>query len=335
MKKFIQGLPKVELHLHIEGSLEPELMFKLAQRNNINIPFNDPNEVAKAYEFENLQSFLDIYYQGANVLIHEQDFFDLTWAYLLRCKQDNVIHTEIFFDPQTHTARGIQFSTIINGIDRALKQAEQELNITSNLIMSFLRHLDEDAAFETLAQALQHKDKIIAVGLDSSEQGNPPNKFQYVFQQALKEGFLTVAHAGEEGPASYITEALNLLKVSRIDHGVRCVDDLELLEHLITHKIALTVCPLSNIKLRVFEHMEQHNIVSLLRKNVCVTINSDDPAYFGGYITNNFLAVAQAQEMNLDEIAQFTYNAINASFINHDEKIRLTNIINAYVKAFK
>jgi len=333
-KAFITGLPKVELHLHIEGSLEPELMFKLAKRNNVDIPFKNPEEVAKAYEFEDLQSFLNIYYQGANVLIHEQDFFDLTWEYLLRCKQDNVIHTEIFFDPQTHTDRGIAFETVITGIDKALKQAKKQLNISSHLIMSFLRHLDEYSAFNTLEQAKPYQDKIIAVGLDSSELGNPPDKFERVFQQAIKLGFLTVAHAGEEGPASYISDALNLLSVSRIDHGVRCIDDKKLLAQLISQQTPLTVCPLSNVKLCVFEDMTQHNIVELLRMGACVTINSDDPAYFGGYMNSNFLALAQAHEMSQNEIAQFTYNAIEASFISDAQKQRLNKVTSDYVSGF-
>ncbi len=331
MKKFIEKLPKVELHLHIEGTLEPDLMFKLAKRNKINIPFNSPQEVANAYQFSDLQSFLDIYYQGANVLIQQQDFYDLTWEYLLRCKQDNVIHTEIFFDPQTHTQRGINFDTVIMGIHNALLQGEKELGITSKLIMSFLRHLDEDSAFKTLTLALPHKDKIVAVGLDSSEKGNPPEKFQKVFAEALELGFLTVAHAGEEGPASYIENALTLLKVSRVDHGVRCVDSSALLEKLIRQRIPLTVCPLSNIKLCVFDNMTQHNIVFLLRKGVCVTINSDDPAYFGGYMTDNFLAVAQAHKLDKNELAQFTFNAIEASFISPSERKRLNKITDSYL----
>ncbi len=285
-------------------------------------------EVREAYEFTDLQSFLDIYYQGANVLIHEQDFFDLTWAYLLRCEQDNVIHTEIFFDPQTHTERGIEFDTIIDGIHRALVQAEVELQITSRLILCFLRHLDEAAAFTTLEQALPYRDKIVAVGLDSSEKGNPPEKFQRVFERALAEGFLTVAHAGEEGPASYISDSLSLLKVSRIDHGVRCVEDPALVEQLIAERVPLTVCPLSNIKLRVFDSMVQHNIVELLRRGLCVTINSDDPAYFGGYMTDNFIAVAEAHSMSTREISEFTFNAIEASFTSRHEKQRLEAIVN-------
>lgn len=331
MKKFIQSLPKVELHLHIEGTLEPELMLELAKRNHVHLPFNSVAQVRDAYNFHNLQSFLDIYFQGANVLINEQDFFDLTWAYLLQCQKDNVLHTEVFFDPQTHTARGICFDTVVNGIYRALVKGETELGITSKLIMCFLRHLDEESAFKTLEQALAHKDKIIAVGLDSSEIGHPARKFERVFKQALHQGFLTVAHAGEEGPASNITEALNLLKITRIDHGVRCSEDEALVELLVTKQIALTVCPLSNIKLKVFERMEQHNIVDLLRKGVCVTINSDDPAYFGGYMTANFLAVNNAHTMSQTEIAQLTFNAIDASFISESEKKRLRTVTQKYV----
>jgi len=332
MRDFIQALPKIELHLHIEGTLEPGLLFELAQRNNVSIPFKSEDEVRDAYEFTDLQSFLDIYYQGANVLIHEQDFFDLTWAYLLRCQQDHVVHTEIFFDPQTHTERGISFDTVITGINRALVQGEVELQISNRLILCFLRHLDEDSAFTTLEQALPHKDKIVAVGLDSSENGNPPEKFQRVFERALEAGFLTVAHAGEEGPASYISDSLSLLKVSRIDHGVRCVEDPVLVQQLIAERIPLTVCPLSNIKLRVFDTMEQHNIVDLLRLGLCVTINSDDPAYFGGYMTDNFLAVAAAHSMSTQEIAQFTFNAIDASFTSEHEKQQLRTRVNDALK---
>jgi adenosine deaminase len=331
MKDFIYGLPKVELHLHIEGSLEPEHMFALARRNQVDIPFNSPEEVRESYQFNNLQSFLDIYYQAANVLIHEQDFFDLTWAYLLRCQQDNVVHTEIFFDPQTHTARNISFETVVNGIHRALEQAKTELNISSRLIMCFLRHLDEASALATLSQALPYKDKIIAVGLDSSELGHPPQKFSNVFKQALQEGFLTVAHAGEEGPAQNIHDALELLGSTRIDHGVRCVDDSALMARLIADKIPLTVCPLSNTKLKVFDNMKQHNVVDLLRQGLCVTLNSDDPAYFGGYMNDNFLAVANAHPMTKLEISQFTFNAIDASFISEEHKSRLRQLTQAYL----
>jgi adenosine deaminase len=331
MQNFIQNLPKVELHLHIEGTLEPELMFQLAKRNQVNIPFQTPEEVRAAYQFSNLQSFLDIYYQGADVLLHEQDFFDLTWAYLLRCQADHVIHTEIFFDPQTHTARGVAFQTIINGISAALDKAKQELGISSQLIMCFLRHLSEDDAIETLKQALPYQDKIIGVGLDSSEQGHPPEKFARVFQMARDAGFIPVAHAGEEGPASNIDDALNLLGVQRVDHGVRCVEDPQLVQQLAETRMPLTVCPLSNIKLCVFDNMQQHNIVALLRQGLCVTINSDDPSYFGGYMTDNFLAVANAHEMTHAELAQFTLNAIEASFISDAEKARMTSEVEVYL----
>jgi adenosine deaminase len=332
MKKFIRCLPKVELHVHIEGTLEPELMFKLAKRNHITLPFNSFAEVREAYNFNNLQSFLDIYYQGANVLIHEQDFFDLTWAYLQRCQADNVLHTELFFDPQTHTQRGIAFATVVNGIDRALKKGVTELGISSKLILCFLRHLDETAAFATLAQAQTEKDKIFAIGLDSSELGHPPEKFTGVFTEAIKQGFLTVAHAGEEGPASNISDALDLLQISRIDHDVRCTDDPALLAKLVTQRIPLTVCPLSNIKLKVFAQMADHNIVVLLRKGLCVTINSDDPAYFGGYMSDNFLAVSEAHPMSKAELTQFTFNAIEASFIADDEKMRLNRLTQQYLE---
>ncbi|GAM74521.1 adenosine deaminase [Vibrio ishigakensis] len=331
MNSFIQDLPKVELHLHIEGTLEPELLFDLAKRNQIQIPFSSPEELREAYQFSDLQSFLDIYYQGANVLQTEQDFYDLTWAYLLRCQQDKVIHTEIFFDPQTHTERGIAFETVINGIHSALSDAKQQLGITSELIMCFLRHLSEEDAFKTLEQALPFKDKIIAVGLDSSETGHPPEKFARVFTKAIEEGFLTVAHAGEEGPAQNIHDALEMLKVSRVDHGVRCVEDSALVEKLIETKMPLTVCPLSNIKLCVFDEMSEHNITELLRRGVAVTINSDDPAYFGGYMTDNFIAVNEAHPMKPDELAQFTLNAIEASFISSELKSQYREKVARYL----
>ncbi|MCL9773889.1 adenosine deaminase [Vibrio methylphosphonaticus] len=331
MNAFIQGLPKVELHLHIEGSLEPELLFTLAQRNHIDLPYSSPEALRKAYEFDDLQSFLDLYYQGANALITEQDFYDLTWAYLQRCHADNVIHTEIFFDPQTHTERGIAFDTVINGIARALQDGQQKLAISSHIIMCFLRHLSEESAINTLTLALDHKDKIIGVGLDSSEQGHPPKKFENVFAMARKEGFLTVAHAGEEGPAQNIVDAIDILGVSRVDHGVRCVDSPELLDSLIESQMPLTVCPLSNIKLRVFNDMSQHNIVELLRKGVAVTINSDDPAYFGGYMTDNFQAVSDAHPMTRNELTQFTLNAIDASFIDASLKHEYRRRVESYL----
>ncbi|EGQ8130411.1 adenosine deaminase [Vibrio parahaemolyticus] len=331
MNTFIQGLPKVELHLHIEGSLEPELMFKLAKRNGIDIPYSSPSELREAYQFEDLQSFLDLYYQGANVLRTEQDFYDLTWEYLEHCKADNVIHTEIFFDPQTHTERGIDFDTVLNGISRALADGREKLGITSQIIACFLRHLSEESAMETLQSVLKHRDKIIGVGLDSSENGHPPAKFLRVFQQAKEAGLLTVAHAGEEGPAQNITDAIEMLEVSRVDHGVRCVEDEALVESLIETKMPLTVCPLSNIKLCVFDEMGQHNIVELLRKGVAVTINSDDPVYFGGYMTDNFLAVNQAHPMSKEELAKFTLNAIDASFIDNELKAQYRHQVEQYV----
>jgi adenosine deaminase len=331
MDDFIRALPKIELHLHIEGSLEPELMFELARRNQVEIPFSSAAEVRAAYEFDNLQSFLDIYYQGANVLVKEQDFYDLCWAYLLRCQQDNVLHTEIFFDPQTHTARGIAFDTVVAGLHRALEQGRKELGISSELILCFLRHLDEESALATLQQALPHRDKIIAVGLDSAEAGNPPQKFEKVFAAARTAGFLTVAHAGEEGPASYIRDAIELLGVSRIDHGVRCVEDPELVQQLSATRLPLTVCPLSNVKLRVFADMRQHNVVELLRQGLCVTLNSDDPAYFGGYMTANFLALAAAQTLSREEISQFSVNAIEASFSSPLRKQQLAARVTEYL----
>ncbi|MBK8454736.1 MAG: adenosine deaminase [Thiofilum sp.] len=317
---FLNELPKAELHMHLEGSLEPELMFQLAQRNQITLPFDSVNAIRAAYQFSNLQDFLDIYYQGANVLQTEQDFYDLTWAYLERCKAQNVLHVEPFFDPQTHTERGIAFATVINGIDRALKDAEQQLGISSRLIMCFLRHLPESAAFATLEQALPYQDKIMAVGLDSSEKGFPPELFERVFTKAREAGFLTVAHAGEEGPADYIGQALNLLKVERIDHGVRCVEDPALVEHLINIQMPLTVCPLSNIKLCVFKDMREHNVLELLERGVKVTINSDDPAYFGGYMTENFVAVADALPMTKAQAIKLAQNSFEASFLSDAEK---------------
>ncbi|WP_423840939.1 adenosine deaminase [Vibrio mytili] len=334
MNAFIQGLPKVELHLHIEGSLEPELVFKLAERNGIKLPYSSPSQLREAYQFEDLQSFLDLYYQGANVLRTEQDFYDLTWEYLEHCKADNVVHTEIFFDPQTHTERGIDFDTVINGISRALDDGREKLGITSQIIACFLRHLSEESAIETFQSILKHRDKIIGIGLDSSEKGHPPAKFRTVFQQAKAAGFLTVAHAGEEGPAQNISDAIEMLEVSRVDHGVRCVEDDALVKSLIESKMPLTVCPLSNIKLCVFEDMTQHNIVDLLRKGVAVTINSDDPSYFGGYMTDNFLAVSQAHPMDKQELAQFTLNAIEASFIDDALKTTYRMQVEEYVTSY-
>ena len=328
---FLRNIPKVELHMHIEGSLEPELMFELAARNNIKLPFSSVDEVRQAYEFADLQSFLDIYYKGACVLINEQDFYDMAWAYLKKAHSQNVRHTEIFFDPQTHTDRGVAFETVVAGIHRALVDAEQQLGMTSKLIMCFLRHLSASAALETLQQALPFKRWIVAVGLDSSEHGHPPEKFVEVFDQARAAGFMTVAHAGEEGPPEYIWQALDLLKVSRIDHGVRCTEDQKLVQRLAEEGTPLTVCPLSNVKLCVFDSIEHHNLKRLLDLGLCVTVNSDDPAYFGGYINENFLAVQEGLNLNRDEIRRLIKNSFQASFLSTSEKQKLVDELDSFI----
>jgi adenosine deaminase len=315
MYDWLNALPKAELHLHLEGSLEPELLFALAERNKIALPWDDVETLRKAYAFNNLQEFLDLYYQGADVLRTSQDFYDLTWAYLLRCKAQNVIHTEPFFDPQTHTDRGVPFEVVLNGIASALKDGEQQLGITSGLILSFLRHLSEEEAEKTLDQALPFRDAFVAVGLDSSEMGHPPSKFQRVFDRARNEGFLTVAHAGEEGPPEYIWEALDLLKIQRIDHGVRAIEDERLMQRIIDEQIPLTVCPLSNTKLRVFDDMSQHNILDMLERGVKVTVNSDDPAYFGGYVTENFYALYTHLGMTKDQAKRLAQNSLDARLV--------------------
>ena len=325
--ELIRALPKAELHVHIEGTFEPELMFSIAQRNQIDIPYKSVEEVKQAYNFHNLQSFLDIYYAGANVLIHEQDFYDLAWAYFEKCAEDNVVHTEMFFDPQTHTDRGIAFEVVLNGLQRACDDAKAKLGITSRLIMCFLRHLSEEAAFKTLEQAIPFKDQIIGVGLDSSEVGHPPSKFERVFAKAREEGFLIVAHAGEEGPAEYVWEALDLLKVNRIDHGVRSEEDPKLMARLIAEKMPLTVCPLSNLKLCVVDDMADHNIRRLLQQGVHVTVNSDDPSYFGGYMNDNFIAIAESLDLTADELKTLAINSFEASFISDEEKLKWTNEI--------
>ena len=326
--ELIKKIPKAELHLHIEGSLEPELMFELSERNKIEIPFKSIDEIRAAYNFNNLQSFLDIYYQGSNVLIKQQDFFDLTWAYMLKCEKENIVHAEIFFDPQAHTNRGIEFGLVINGIYKALLKAKKELGISSKIIMCFLRHLDEEEAFKTLDQALTYKNKIIGVGLDSSEEGNPPSKFERVFKQAMKEGFLTVAHAGEEGPAEYIWEALDLLKVKRIDHGVQCLKDKKLVQKLREEQIPLTVCPISNVKLHVFEKLENHNLKKLLDKGLMVTVNSDDPAYFGGYINKNLIECQKLLNLSAEDVKKLAVNSFKSSFLDIDEKKKWIDQIN-------
>ena len=318
--EFIKKSPKAELHLHIEGTLEPEQMFALAKRNNIQIPFKNINEAKEAYNFSNLESFLKTYYEGAKVLIKEQDFFDLTWAYALKCKEDNIVHTEIFFDAQTHTDRGINFDIVINGIYKALQKAEKEFDLSFKIIMCFLRHLDEKEGFKILDQALAHKDKIYGVGLDSSETGNPPNKYEKLFKKAIKYGFITVAHAGEEGPPEYMWEALNLLNVKRIDHGVQCLKDEKLVEKLSKNQIPLTVCPLSNIKLRVFNKLEEHNLKKMLDKKLMVMVNSDDPAYFGGYLNQNLIETQAALNLSKDEVKTLLVNSFKSSFLNEEQK---------------
>jgi adenosine deaminase len=322
METFIHRLPKAELHLHIEGTLEPELMFELARRNGITLRFGSVDELRAAYAFHDLQSFLDIYYEGAQVLRTEEDFHDLTRAYLVKVAKQNVKHVEIFFDPQTHTDRGIPFATVITGIHRALEDAQKSLGISSRLILCFLRHLSADAAERTLEDALKFKRWITAIGLDSGEKGNPPSKFEAVFERARDAGFLSVAHAGEEGPPSYITEALDLLQVVRIDHGVRCLEDPALVARLRERRTPLTVCPLSNVKLRVFDRMEDHNLRQLLDAGLVVTVNSDDPAYFGGYLEENFRAAQSALDLSREQIALLAKNSFEASLLPPTEKQR-------------
>jgi len=328
---WLSQLPKVELHLHLEGSLEPQMLFDLAVRNHIKLPYENVSAVKKAFQFTQLQDFLDIYYQAAQVLITEQDFYDLTWAYLLKCKEQNVYHVEPFFDPQTHTERGIAFSTVIIGITAALEDAEKQLGISSELIMCFLRHLSEEEAFATLTLAEPYLDKIKAVGLDSSEKGHPPEKFSRVFAKARQLGLLTVAHAGEEGPAEYIWTAINDLKVARVDHGVNAIHDPKLIDYLKESQMPLTVCPLSNTKLKVFADMSEHTILDLLKLGVCVTVNSDDPSYFGGYMTENFEALATSLNMNQEQARKLVENSIVASFCSEHRKQQLFALLHRYV----
>jgi adenine deaminase len=332
IEKFIYGIPKAELHLHIEGTFEPDLMFEIARRNQKSIKYKSVDELVGAYNFNNLQEFLDIYYEGASVLITEQDFYDLAMAYLKRAYSQNVLHTEIFFDPQTHTDRGIAFKTVIDGLTRALNEANNRFGISSKLIMCFLRHLDEESAFLTLKQALPFRELITAVGLDSSEVGNPPEKFSGVFKEARKNGFLTVAHAGEEGPSEYIKSALEILKVSRVDHGNRSLEDPKILIELAEKGIPLTICPLSNLKLKVVKEMINHPLRKLLEAKLVVTINSDDPAYFGGYINENYLAVQKALNLDKNEIITVAANSFRASFISDEQKESFLDRLDLYVK---
>ena len=335
IEQFIEGLPKAELHLHIEGSFEPELMFKIADRNKIKLNYSSIEELKSAYKFNNLQEFLDIYYAGANVLITEEDFYDLTMAYFKQINSENVLHTEIMFDPQTHTDRGIKFSTVINGIKSAQDQAKKEFGISSKLIMSFLRHLSEESAFNTLARSIDYKHLITAVGLDSSEKGNPPSKFERVFTEAKKEGYKIVAHAGEEGPAAYVWEALNLLNVDRIDHGNKSLDDENLVDNLVNSKMPLTVCPLSNIKLKNVKSIDTHPIKTMLDKGINATVNSDDPAYFGGYMNENYKVITSGLNLSKNDLYQLALNSFNSTFLDSDEKESLVKRLDNYYGLYK
>ena len=316
---FLKKLPKTELHLHIEGTLEPELLFELARRNAIPLKYSSIAALKEAYCFSKLQDFLDIYYEGASVLRTQTDFYDLTMAYMKRIQEDGVVHTEVFFDPQTHTARGIEFNEVINGIVRALKDAEIQLGITSRLILCFLRHLDEKSAFATLEQALPYKEYLAGVGLDSSEKGNPPSKFRRVFARARAEGLLTVAHAGEEGTAANVRDALRELDVFRIDHGNAAIHDEELMAELAKRKIPLTICPLSNLSLQVVPDLNEHPLKQLMQKGVLVTVNSDDPAYFGGYINMNYQAVAEALDLTITDLGELAKNSFYGSLLSGNE----------------
>lgn len=326
--EFIRRVPKAELHLHIEGTFEPGLMFAIARRNNIQLKYATVEELKKAYEFANLQEFLDIYYAGADVLLHEQDFYELTRAYFDRIHTQGVVHTEFFFDPQTHTERGVAFETVLNGITRAMKEVREEYGLTSGLILSILRHLSEESALNTLEEALPYKSYFLGIGLDSSEMGHPPVKFSRVFERARAEGLKILAHAGEEGPPAYIWEALQVLNVDRLDHGNRSMEDEQLVEELIRRRIALTLCPLSNLKLQVVKDLKQHPIKKMMDRGMLVTVNSDDPAYFGGYMIENFEAITEALELGIDDLRQLAANSFRASFLSEEEKTRWINTVN-------
>ena len=323
LPQLLRAMPKAELHIHIEGSLEPELIFALAARNGVALPYGDVEALRAAYAFTDLQSFLDIYYAGASVLLHEQDFFDMATAYFKRAAADNVVHAELFFDPQTHTDRGVPIATVIDGLARACDAAQREFGISAGLILCFLRHLSEEAAFATLEQALPHRAQLIGVGLDSGERGNPPEKFARVFARCREHGLHLVAHAGEEGPPAYISDALDVLKVERIDHGVRCVEDPALVARLKAERVPLTVCPLSNVKLCVYPTMADHNLATLLEAGLCATVNSDDPAYFGGYINDNFTTAFEAlPQLTARHAWQLAANSFEASFVDSATKQR-------------
>jgi adenosine deaminase len=331
MDPFVAGLPKAELHLHIEGTLEPELMFELAARNRIELPYPDVESVRRAYVFDDLQSFLDIYYAGCAVLIRADDFHDLTYAYLRRAVADGVRHAEIFFDPQTHTARGVPLETVLEGIGSALDRGERELGVSSHLILCFLRHLSAAEAMSTLDDAIALGDAhVVGVGLDSSELGHPPSDFRDVYDRARAEGFRPVAHAGEEGPPEYIREALDLLHAERIDHGVRCLEDDDLVERLVEEQVPLTVCPLSNVKLRVFPDLEHHDVRTLIERGLCVTLNSDDPAYFGGYVGANYDETARALGLTREQLVDVARSSFRASFLEPARRDALLREVDLY-----
>jgi adenine deaminase len=328
---FLHGLPKAELHMHLDGALSPALMLELARRNGVSLPYATLEEVEQAYRFTNLQSFLDLLYQGASVLKNERDYYDLTMSYLLHCKAENVVHTEPSFDPQTHTDRGVPFETVIAGTVAALADAKSQWGQSSLLVMDFLRHLSAESAMRTLEAALPFRDSIVAVGLDSSELGHPPSKFTEVFARARAEGFKIVAHAGEEGPPAYVWEAIQLLGVQRIDHGVRAVEDPALVDYLREHQLPLTVCPLSNVRLCVFDQLRDHNVLELLEDGLCVTINSDDPEYFGGYVNANYLALANELDMTTEQAAALAHNGFRASFLPVGEKLAFQQQVTEFV----
>ncbi len=332
LSTLVKKLPKAELHVHIEGTLEPELLIKLAQKNKIDIPYKSVSEIKQAYQFRNLEAFLELYYQATNVLVDQTDFYHLTIAYFERIAQDNVRHVELFFDPQAHVSRGVHFSEVIEGILQGMEEARARFNITSKLILCFLRHLSEESAFDMLKMALPYRNYITAVGLDSAEKDHPPKNFERVFTQARLEGFLTVVHAGEEGPADYVRQAIELLKARRIDHGVRCAEDPELVKKLIELKIPLTVCPISNIKLKVFSKITDHNIRALYDSGLLVTINSDDPAFFGGYINDNFMELVDHLRFQAPEIIQLCKNSFMASFLDSGSKEEYLKLIDDTVK---
>ncbi len=334
IKDYISGLPKAELHLHIEGSFEPDLMFKIAKRNKIKLKYKTVEEIKAAYDFDNLQEFLDLYYIGTNVLITKQDFYDLTWDYLEKAHEEGILHTEIFFDPQAHTSRGVSFQNVVEGIHDAMHDAEEEFGISSFLIMSFLRHLSEEDAFKTLEEAMPHLDKIMGIGLDSTELGNPPRKFENVFAKAKSLGLKLMAHAGEEGPSEYISDSIEFLKIDRIDHGNRCIDDDDLIHEICDKNIPLTICPLSNLKLKVVRKMEDHPLKTMLLKGLKVTINSDDPAYFGGYVNDNYLAVYDALDMDRRDLFILAKNSIKASFASEQRKKFMLDKLNEYENKF-